>query len=85
LQTHPRDGDLLNKPISNYAQMPIENYVQMNMIYAGCVPQTPISPIAIHCALIHLMEHKTQATRYLAMSPECKISWFTAFLKKYYL
>jgi hypothetical protein len=56
----------------------------MKMIYAGRVPQSPISPTVIHHALSHLMEHKAHAIRYLAMSPECRMSWFTAFLKKYY-
>jgi hypothetical protein len=77
LQTYSRDGDLINKPIVNYAHM--------KMIYIERVPQAPISPTAIHRALSHLMEHKAHATRYLAMSPECRMSWFTSFLKKYYL
>jgi hypothetical protein len=71
------DGDLLNKLI--------ENYAQIKMIYVGRVPLAPISPTVFHRALSHLMEHKAQATKYLAISRECMMSWFTAFLKKYYL
>jgi hypothetical protein len=57
----------------------------MKIIFPGRVPASPISPTAIHCALNHLMEHKSHATMYLIMSPESRMSWFTAFLKKYYL
>jgi hypothetical protein len=57
----------------------------MKKIHIGHVPQAPISPNAIHRAHSQLIEHKAHATRYLAMSPKCKMSRYTAFLKKYYL
>jgi hypothetical protein len=64
---------------------PIENYAQMKMIYGDRIPTAPISPTAIHRALSHLMEHSGQRTRYLAMTPERRLSWFMAFLNKHYL
>ncbi|KAK1666403.1 hypothetical protein QYE76_054562 [Lolium multiflorum] len=60
IMTHSRDSDLINLPITNYAQM--------KMIYTERVPQAPNSPTAIHRALSHLMEHNAQSIRCLAMT-----------------
>jgi hypothetical protein len=77
LQIHPKNADLITKPIKNYAQIKIT--------YVGDVLAAQISPFAIHRALSHLMDHKAQDNRYLAMVPGDKMAWFTAFLGKYYL
>ena len=77
MQTFPKDTELINKPI--------ENYAQIKMIYAGLVPAAPVSLAVVHRALSHLMDHKAQATRYLAMNPATRMAWFNAFLTKYYL
>jgi hypothetical protein len=53
-QNHPRDAELLNKPI--------ENYAQVKRIYTVRVPPTPLTPAAVHRALSHLMDHKAHAT-----------------------
>ena len=45
----------------------------MKIIFAGRIPEVPISPTAIHLALSHLVEHKAHATRYLTMSPESRM------------
>ena len=71
------DADLINKPIDNYAHL--------KKIYAGRVPDAPVTQAAVHRALSHLMDHKAQATKYLAMTPAARMAWFNAFLKKYYL
>nr|XP_051199861.1 uncharacterized protein LOC127313390 [Lolium perenne] len=76
-KTHPRDTDLINKPI--------ENYAQMKMIYDMRVPAALLTLNAVHRALSHLMDHKTHANMYLAMTPAGRMDWFTAFLMKYYL
>jgi hypothetical protein len=39
----------------------------------------------VHRALSHLIDHKTQTTKYLAMTPDGRMVWFNAFLAKYYL
>jgi hypothetical protein len=57
----------------------------MNIFFVVHVWNAPISPAAIHSALIHLMKHKAHATRYLAMSPQRRMTWLTALLRKYYL
>jgi hypothetical protein len=33
-------------------------------------------------ALRHLMENKAQGASYIAITPECTMSWFTTFLNK---